>query len=237
MKLRDFLPLPHSKAIPDMPDIVNEVLTNFRDILPPKALSVADAYKKEVESKTHKIKCQLAIEAAKGKKLACERGKREKAYQESLQRNRFANRPQQLKGTSRSVEFPNRRGITTTGINQTRINQNGLNNSRAQNRVKFSIPKSKNEDAFDPDSDESTLGNRAVLFDANGKVVTTANEIAREGRAVDESAKLATDKKPASLEAKKLSKMRSTKSRGMARLIRPLVCLLLSLGCSRSRLF
>lgn len=193
MNLKDFLPLPKGQEpvdAKDFPDIINLVLTDLRGTLPPKAFSVVDEYKSQIDKSSHLVECQLAIEAKKGKAEACARGKREREYQERLQANRFKNRPKQLKNRGRFAPF--KKGTATFGA---KIAQGGDYFGANQNNVRFNVPRSNNESEFKPDNADSTLGNRAVLFDANGRVIRTANEIARDGKQIDESAKTASDRR------------------------------------------
>jgi hypothetical protein len=194
--LKNFLPNKTNKLIPDIPNLLDGVLGDFRGYLPPDTFKLIDEYQNNIESSTHSIKCQLDTEAKKGEKLQCARGNRELDYQKQLQQWKYKTKPQQLKTTSRAVRFNYRnRGIVgKNNLGKTRLNQNQYEENYREQNTKLNPGKSNFQDAFDPDNPDSTIGNRALIFDSNGKVIRTANEINREGRLIDESAKLATKK-------------------------------------------
>lgn len=210
--LENFLPLKKDSNgkdidIPDLPDIGKLVWDDARSILPPIAFKLADEQKKVIDITIHKIECQLEDEAKKGQSLQCARGKRELTHQEKLQKQRLNNKPQVLKTDPRSVKFQNRdRGLTgkRSNLRNTRLNQNAVTEDRRLANTRFRLDPYQNN--FDPSNPDASLGDRAILFDSNGKVLRTASEIEREGRAIDESSKVATDKPVSGLAAKRRPK-------------------------------
>jgi gas vesicle protein len=192
----------------DIPDITSDVIDNLRGVLPSRALEILDIHIDNVNDATHQLKCQLDIEAKKGQALQCARGKQATAIQNKVNQNNYTNRPKKLKTGSRTIKPTKERGITTkkTNFNKTRLNQNQLDNNYQDANITYKVDPSKFADNYDPNKSDSTLGNRAVLFDSNGKVLRTANEINREGKAIDESAKLATISKVRSTDAKTRAK-------------------------------
>jgi hypothetical protein len=193
----NFLPKPPQREIPDIPNLLEGVIKDIRGYLPPEAFSLVDKYSEKIDGDTHKIKCQLDADAERGRALACARGKRELNHQLSLQATRCANRPRELKGSSRSVKFKNiERGITTrkTSLKALKLNQGGVERNYQDVNYRINPGESNFEDEFDPNNPDSTIGNKAVLFEADGTVKRTANEISRDASEKEESSKSATDK-------------------------------------------
>ncbi|WP_373545026.1 hypothetical protein [Chamaesiphon sp.] len=191
--LKKFLPRP--KEIPDLPDLMNEVLNSARQILPPATFKLLD----EIEDKQTKdlkdLKCQLDKESKVGQDTQCAKGSRDADYRESLQLNKFANKPKELKSSPRKIpfKFPERGLIKGSNLSKSKVNQNqDIREGNYTNTIiKFQVPPSPFDDDFDPNNPNSTLGNKALLFDVNGRVLKTANSIARDGRALDISSNLA----------------------------------------------
>jgi hypothetical protein len=206
--LADYLPGKKDEPISDIPNLLDSILNNAREILPPKSFFIVDQYQQSILEQTHKLDCYVKAEAGQGDALACARGKAEKAWQEKLQKEREKNKAKLLKTKSRSIQFGRQRGLTRSvgNLSKTRLNQNQLTGNYQETRTQLDLKRSEFNKNFDPNNPNSTLGNKAILFDANGKVLRTASEISREGRAIDESAKLATDKKIRSLASKKRPK-------------------------------
>lgn len=202
-KLTNFLRLPEKQEIPDIPDLINDVITKSRDILPPQSFSVADDYLSELDKVLHQISCQAEIEAKKGQALQCARGKVEAERQRLLQLKREKDRLYRLKESERLVKFNNKnRGLTRSNLGKVVLNQNTYKANYRETNTQLSIDKSDFAKNFDPSNVNSTLGNRAILFDANGRVLRTANEIRRDGAAIDASASLASGKKARAQAAK-----------------------------------
>ena len=196
--IKGFLPPKKGSPIPDIPDLLNEVISKSRDILPKGAFVLLDAINTTKEKDLKDLKCQLDKESGKGQDQQCALGRNQVAYREKLQQNRLDNKPKQLlkqKPRKFKSNFP-QRGLTTKldNFKKTKFNQNlDLRASNYNDKVtKFNVPKSKFENEYDPLNPNSTLGNKALLFDVNGKVLKTANEIGREGRMADISSGLST---------------------------------------------
>lgn len=202
----NFLPRRKDRKIPDIPNLLDGILNNVREWLPPQAFTLIDEYEKKIDKTTHQIDCQLEADAKRGQELTCARGKRELAHQIGLQDNRYRNRADLLKNGSRSQRFKYpERGITSkkTNLGKMRLNQGIVDANYQEINYKLNPGRDELGNEFDPANPDSTLGNRAVLFDADGRVLRTANQIARDEAAKQESAKMATDKPPRSQASKR----------------------------------
>lgn len=207
--LKGFLPKKEGEDIPDLPNLLEEVINDMRGTLPPDAFRLLDAIEINGDKNLKDLKCQIKREAEVGEKTQCARGYRELAYRTDVQKTLLKSAPKELKTKPSIVKFGNReRGMTGKKSNllKIRVNQNlDLSGSNYSEKIfRLVTGDSPFEKDFDPLNPDSTLGNKAILFDANGKVILTANGIAREGRAVDESAKLATTLPPRTQSAKKI---------------------------------
>ena len=84
--LKGFLPPKKGSPIPDIPDLLNEVISKSRDILPKGAFNLLDAINTTKEKDLQDLKCQLSTEAKLGQSQQCALGRREADYREKITR-------------------------------------------------------------------------------------------------------------------------------------------------------
>jgi hypothetical protein len=191
--LRRFLPKP--KQVPDLPDLLKEVLKDARKILPPSSFVLLDRINDRQDTDLKNLSCQIDREQRKGKDTQCAKGRNDSDYRMDIQQWAEATKPRVLNPKPRRVLFKSKeRGLVSkSNLSKAKFNQNpsSRDGNYGDERVIFNVPSSPFDDDFDVNNPNSTLGNKALLFDANGRVQTTANSIARDGRALDISSNLA----------------------------------------------